>query len=75
MTCRYGLYTQVAIVNPSPFGFNGQDVTVEVTIDENGVVSDYSVPGGKLSKDEMRDVANFLLFTSFKAATAVRATG
>lgn len=65
-----GLYTPVSIVNPSPFAFNGQDVTIELTIDENGSVSDYSVPGGKLSKDEMRDVGNFLLFTRFKAATA-----
>lgn len=63
-------YTQVAIVNPSPFGFNGQDVTVEVTVDENGTVSDYSVQGGKPSKDEMTDVANFILFTTFNPATA-----
>ena len=61
-----------AIVNPSPFGFNGQDVTVEVTVDETGTVSDYAVQGGKPSKDEMTSVANFILFTSFKAATAFR---
>jgi len=63
-------YTQVAIVDPSPFGFNGRDITVEVTVDETGAVSGYSVPGANLSKDEMSDVANFILFTSFKAATA-----
>ena len=65
-----GLYTKVSIVNPSPFAFDGQDIMVELTIDENGSVSDYSVPGGKLTKDEMRAVGNFLVFTSFKAATA-----
>jgi hypothetical protein len=65
-----GLYTQVSIVNPSPFTFDGQDVMVELTIDQNGAVSDYSFPGGKLSKDQMRAVGNVLLFTSFKAATA-----
>ena len=65
-----GLYTQVSIVNPSPFGFKAGDITVEVTVDENGAVSDLSVPGGKLTKDEMSDVANFILFTTFKAATA-----
>jgi hypothetical protein len=64
-----GLFTQVVVVNPSPFGFNGQDITVEVTVDENGSVSDYQVPGGTLSKDQMREVGNFILFTSFKAAT------
>jgi len=65
-----GLYTEVSILTPSPFEFSGRDVMVELTIDENGVVSDYSIPGGQLSKDEMRAVGNFLLFTSFKAATA-----
>lgn len=65
-----GLFTQVTVVNPSPFGFNGKDIIVEISIDENGVVSDYSVPGVVLSKDEMRDIGNFILFTSFKAATA-----
>jgi len=65
-----GLYTKVAIAEPSPFAFDGQDVMVELTIDQTGAISDYSVPGGKLSKDEMRAVGNFLLFTSFKAATA-----
>ncbi len=42
---------------------------VELTIDETGAVSDYSIPGGQLSKDEMRALGNFLLFTSLKAAT------
>jgi hypothetical protein len=61
--------TQVSILNPSPFGFNGQDITVEVTVDKNGAVSDYKVQGGEKSKDELKDVANFILFTTFKAAT------
>jgi hypothetical protein len=64
------LYTQSSIVNPSPFGFSGRDIMVEVTVDENGRATDYSVQGGKLSRDEMLDVANFILFTSFRAATA-----
>ncbi|HEY3839570.1 MAG TPA: hypothetical protein VGL72_23530, partial [Bryobacteraceae bacterium] len=65
-----GLYTQVSIVNPSPFTFDAQDVMVELTIDQNGAVSDYSFPEGKLTKDQMRAVGTVLLFTSFKAATA-----
>jgi len=64
-----GLFTQVAMISPSPFGFNGTDVTVEVTIDESGAVADYAVPGASLTKDEMMDVRNFILFSSFKAAT------
>ena len=62
--------TAVSMVSPSPFGFNGRDITVEVTIDENNKVSDYSVQGAKLSNQEMHDVANFILFSTFKAATA-----
>ena len=65
-----GLYTPASIVNPSPLAFDGQDVTLELTIDESNTVSDYSVCSGKLSKDEMAAIGNFLLFTSFKAATA-----
>lgn len=65
-----GLYTPASIVYSSPFAFDGQDVTLELTIDESATVSDYSVRGGKLSKGEMLAVANFLLFSSFKAATA-----
>lgn len=65
-----GVYTPVTIVSSSPFAFSGKDVTIELTIDENGAVSDYTIPGeGKISKDEMRDVGNYLIFTSFKAAT------
>jgi hypothetical protein len=63
-------YTQVAVVDPSPFGFDGRDIMVEVTVDESGTVSDYAVQGGTLTKDEMKEVANFILFTSFKAARA-----
>ena len=65
-----GLYTRVSILNPSPFAFSGRDVMVELTIDENGAVADYTIPGGELSKEEMRAIGNFLLFTTFRAATA-----
>lgn len=64
-----GLPTPVAIVSPSPFGYNGQDITVEVTVDQSGAVSDYAVQGGTLSKDQMNDIANFILFSTFRAAT------
>jgi hypothetical protein len=64
------LYTKVSIENPSPFEFHGQkDVMIELTVDENGAVSDYSIPSGNLDKDAMRAVGNFLLFTTFRAAT------
>ncbi|MGI8991720.1 MAG: anti-sigma factor family protein [Bryobacteraceae bacterium] len=65
-----GLFTQVTVEDPSPFGCSGRDVMVELTIDRHGNVADYSVPGGKLSRDEMREMGNLILFTSFNPATA-----
>ena len=60
----------MTILNPRRRSGLTDGMLVELTIDQNGAVSEYSVPGGKLSKDEMRAVGNFLLFTSFKAAVA-----
>ncbi|MDQ6662841.1 MAG: zf-HC2 domain-containing protein [Acidobacteriota bacterium] len=65
-----GLFTQVTVEDPSPFGCSGRDVVVQLTIDRHGNVSDYSVPAGKLSRDEMREMGNLILFTSFNPATA-----
>lgn len=51
-----------------PFGFIEDDVTVEVTLDKDGSVLDYSIPNnvnGKLRND----IANMILFTNFEPAT------
>lgn len=65
-----GWYTPAAIADPSPFTFHAPDIMVELTIDEKGNVSDYSIPSGKMTRDEMRAIGNVVLFTSFRAATA-----
>jgi hypothetical protein len=65
-----GLYTQVAIDDVSPFSVNGKDVMVELTIDKNGAVSGFEVPQGTVSADEMREIGNLVLYSSFTPATA-----
>jgi len=72
-----GLYTQVAIDDISPFSVNGKDVMVQLTIDQNGAVSGFELPQGTASADEMREIGNLVLYSSFSPATAFgqRVTG
>jgi hypothetical protein len=73
-----GLYTQVTIDDVSPFSVNGKDVMVQLTIDENGSVRDFEVPQGNASTpDELREIGNLVLYSSFSPATAFgqRVTG
>jgi hypothetical protein len=65
-----GLYTQVTIDDVSPFSVNGQDVMVQLTIDQDGSVSGWEVPQGTASPDEMREIGNLVLYSSFSPATA-----
>ena len=64
------LFTQVTMEDPSPFASNGSDVMVELTIDAHGNVADYFIPKGSLSREEMKQMGNLILFTSFNPATA-----
>jgi hypothetical protein len=72
-----GLYTEVAIDDVSPFSCDGKDVIVQLTIDQNGEVSDFEVPHGSDSPEEMREIGNLVLYSSFVPATAFgqRVTG
>ncbi len=63
------LNTGAAVADLAPFGIS-QDFEVEVSINENGTVVDYSVAGGKLSPEAMAHIGNMLLFTTFSPATA-----
>ena len=65
-----GLYTQVSVDELSPFAGSGGDVIVEVTIDRNGRVSDYSIPNGTVSQGQLRQIGNLILFSTFRPATA-----
>jgi Putative zinc-finger len=64
-----GLYTQVALDDASPFSVNGNDVMVQLTIDKNGEVSDFEVPQGTGSPDQLREIGNLVLYSSFTPAT------
>jgi hypothetical protein len=64
-----GLFTQVAIDDASPFSVNGKDVLVQLTIDRNGTVSDFEVPQGTASPEELKEIGNLVLYSSFTPAT------
>jgi hypothetical protein len=72
-----GLFTQVMMDDASPFSVNGKDVLVQLTIDKTGTVSDFEVPQGTASPDELREIGNLVLYSSFIPATAFgqRVTG
>jgi hypothetical protein len=69
-----GLYTEAAVKSISPFGFNDDDFVVEVIVDGQGRMVDYSIAahGQHLTNDlELRrSIENNLLFTEFTPATA-----
>jgi len=72
-----GLFTQVTIDDVSPFSVNGKDVLVQLTIDRDGAVSGFEVPQGTASPDELKEIGNLVLYSSFTPATAFgeRVTG
>ncbi len=66
-----GLYTQVTIDDVTPFSdCAGKDVLVQLTIDRNGNVVGFEVPQGTMSNDELKEIGNFVLYSSFTPATA-----
>jgi len=66
----FGVYTEVMIDDVSPFSLDGHDVMVQLTVDKDGKVSDFEVPRGTASPEELRDIGNLVLFGSFVPATA-----
>jgi hypothetical protein len=65
-----GLYTQVTIDDVSPFSVDGKDVIVQLTVDKNGKVSDFEVPQGTGSPQELLEIGNLVYYSSFSPATA-----
>jgi hypothetical protein len=64
-----GLFTQITMDDVSPFGYTGKDVIVQLTIDSNGKVIDFS-PIGVISPEQMQDIGNVVLYSTFKPATS-----
>lgn len=65
------LYTEPSVKNFLPIGFEGDgDLVVEITVDENGKLVDYSIPNmdDKLLRMH-RSIENQILFTQFTPAT------
>jgi hypothetical protein len=65
-----GVRTQVMVDDFSPFAPNTEDLMVEVSVNEKGAVTDFSVPGGKLDRAQMLQLGNLVLYSTFTPATA-----
>ncbi len=66
------LSTEATFLGMGPFGFGGDMVTVDVTVDSSGRLIDYSTPHGQewVNDPEVRrSVENALLFTRFSPGT------
>ena len=61
-----GFTTQVQVDQLSPFGYMGHDVVIELTIDKEGKVANYSAHGS-ITRDDMKQLGNLILFTSFRS--------
>lgn len=52
-----------------PFGFSEDYVMVQLKLDADGTVVDYSIPKGNDTPQLRTDIANMILFTKFRPAT------
>jgi len=68
-----GLYREAAVTTPAPFGFDADHFILEVTVDHNGRMVDYSIADGERLMHNprlRRAIENYMLFTGFSPATA-----
>jgi len=65
-----GLYTEVTMAESSPFSFAGNDIIVQLTVDEKGNVTDYAVPDPRASAEDIREIGNLVLYTTFTPAVS-----
>ena len=64
-----GIFTEMTIDDVSPFSFSGKDVTLQVTVDANGSVSDYSMlQGARPTPEEFEAIGSLLLYSTFTPA-------
>lgn len=64
------LFTEVKLTDASPFGCNGTDVVVQLTVDSHGRVTDYTLPRGKATAAQMQEIGNLVLYSTFTPATS-----
>jgi hypothetical protein len=65
-----GLSTSAAVKFTSPIGMSNADIVVDVLVDEQGRMVEYSVLSGTLDARSRRNLENALMFTEFVPATA-----
>lgn len=68
-----GLYTVASVKSTLPFGYGGEDLLVDVSVDEFGRMIDYSIPQAyflKSSPELRRNIENQLITMVFNPATS-----
>ena len=63
------LYTEPSLEETSPLNITDDETVVELTIDAQGRVVNYSIPQGKDTRQLEANLANALLFSRFSPAT------
>ncbi|MBL8234739.1 MAG: zf-HC2 domain-containing protein [Bryobacterales bacterium] len=63
-------YSDPTIKSAAPFGLSNDEVVVEVVIDEEGRVVDYTLPAVPANSSLRREIENNLLFVRFTPATS-----
>jgi hypothetical protein len=65
----FGLFSDMTIDDVSPFSYPGKDVTMQVTIDADGKVADYSMAqGARPTAEELAQIGPLLLYSTFTPA-------
>ncbi len=64
------LFAQATIETLSPFTVGEKDTMVMLRVDENGRVTDFSVPRGRATADELSQIGNLVLYSTFLPARA-----
>ena len=68
-----GLMTDATLESAAPISFDSGEAVVDVTVDEEGRMVDYSIVNDRSREDNAsfcQSIANYLLFTTFKPPTA-----
>ncbi len=62
-------YTEPSVAAASPFGVS-DEVVVELTLNEEGRIVDYTVRDRQLNRELISQIGNMILFTTFTPATS-----
>jgi hypothetical protein len=68
-TAPTALYTEATVASASPFGVSN-DILVELVINEEGRIVDYTVRDREVNRELITQLGNMILFTTFNPATS-----